>query len=206
MPEIFKWAAERGLPAEFLKKIKQILDDGSVIVFPTNTLYGLGASIYSEPGIQRLNELKNRPPGMPLSIMATAAQIHKLCHVTDNAGYFMASGDWRITAIFMARDGAPASLLHNGTIAVRLPCSELTASLVECVGPITATSANIHGTLTPSSIAGVIGQFGDRVPIYIDAGPLNGAPTTLIDYTGAGQRIIREGAMSAAEAGKAHGR
>jgi L-threonylcarbamoyladenylate synthase len=205
MPEIFQWSAGQGLPAEFLKKIKKLLDNGGIIVFPTNTVYGLGASIYSKAGIECLNELKKRPPGMPLSIMATCAQIERMCHIPEEARDFMASGDRHNTAILPARNAAPASLVHNRTLAVRHPCSELTESLVKSVGPITATSANIHGMPTPTDIGGIIGQFGDRVQQYIDAGALAGAPTTLMDYTGPEERIIRKGAIPG-ETGKTHER
>jgi L-threonylcarbamoyladenylate synthase len=205
MPEIFQWSAGQGLPLEFLNKIKKVLDDGGIIVFPTNTLYGLGASIYSEIGMERLNEIKKRPPGMPFSIMATGTHIESMCHIPEKARDFMTSGDRRITAILPAGDVAPAMLVHNDTLAVRHPCSELTKSLVEFVGPITATSANMHGMPTPSNIDGIIGQFGDRVQAYIDAGTLFGAPTTMIDYTGPEQRIIRKVAIPG-ETGKTNER
>ena len=68
MPEIFHWPSERKLPDEFLARLKTLLDGGMLIVYPTSTLYGLGAGIHSAAGIDLLNEVKARPPGMPLSV------------------------------------------------------------------------------------------------------------------------------------------
>ncbi|MBA3046645.1 MAG: threonylcarbamoyl-AMP synthase [Candidatus Thermoplasmatota archaeon] len=201
MSRIFEWPAEKALPREFLAELKQLLDDGKIMVYPTSTLYGLGASIYSSDGIALLNNIKKRPAGMPISVMANADQIEKLCLVQEIARDFMNSADTRITAILPARKDAPAINENNDTLAVRFPCDYLTVSIIESVGPITATSANIHGVPTPVEIAGTVEQFGNRVSAYIDSGKLAGKPTTLVDYTGESPKIIREGVLSAQEAG-----
>jgi tRNA threonylcarbamoyl adenosine modification protein (Sua5/YciO/YrdC/YwlC family) len=206
MAEIFQWPSDRRLPDEFLARLKIMLDGGMLIVYPTSTLYGLGASIRSVAGINFLNDVKARPPGMPISIMASAGQVRALCRIPESAGYFMDSRDQRITAVLPALEDAPGELVHNGTLAVRLSCDELTASLVESVGPITATSANVHAASVPGDIPGAVEQLGDSVSVYIDSGTLAGKPTTLIDYTGPEPKIIREGALSALEAEALHGR
>jgi tRNA A37 threonylcarbamoyladenosine synthetase subunit TsaC/SUA5/YrdC len=89
---------------------------------------------------------------------------------------------------------------------VRLPCSELTSSLVDVVGPVTSTSANVHGQPTLPDIGAIISQFGERIPVYIDSGRLVNRPTTVIDFTGETPKIIREGALSREEMERIHGR
>jgi L-threonylcarbamoyladenylate synthase len=199
MSDIFRWPSENPLPHEFLAKLKEMADGGKVFVYPTSTLYGLGASIYSDSGIQAVNAIKSRPVGMPLSIMASARHLQGLCLVPDIARPFIESGDTRITAILPALESAPSALVHRDTLAVRLPCSRLTASIVDFLGPITSTSANPHGMPTPAEISGVVSQLGDKVCHYIDSGKLEGQPTTLVDYTGREPKIIREGAISRKE-------
>ncbi|MFO7619623.1 MAG: L-threonylcarbamoyladenylate synthase [Thermoplasmata archaeon] len=204
--EIFVWPAEKRLPDDFLASVKEAMLAGSVAVYPTSTLYGLGASIYSKRGLGVLNDIKRRPPDMPISIMATVEQIGSLCKIPEIARPFIESADCRITAILPALGSAPRTLVHGGTLAARLPCSNLTASLVECVGPVTATSANIHGMPTPIDITGAMAQFGDRVFIYIDSGTLAGKPTALVDYTAETPKIIREGGLSGEEMVRMHER
>jgi L-threonylcarbamoyladenylate synthase len=179
MPEIFKWPADRELPGEFLSRLKESADLGGLFVYPTNTLYGLGASIRSEEAVRALFELKSRPRDVPLPVMANAAQLKELCAVPDIFRPFLESCDTRITAILPSGNPAPAALVHRGTLAVRLPCSRLTSSLVGFLGPVTSTSANLHGLPTPGNADGLVAQFGDRVSFYIDSGTLAGQPPLL---------------------------
>jgi len=199
MAEIFRWPSDKPLPDDFLASLKKKVDDGNVFVYPTSTLYGLGASIHSPSGIRAVNDIKARPVGMPLSIMASHKQLVSLCMIPDIARQFLDSGDKYITAVLPALESAPLTVVHKGTLAVRLPCSRLTASLVDFLGPITSTSANLHGMPTSPDINGAANQFGDRVSLYIDSGKLEGKPTTLVDYTGREPKIIREGALSRKE-------
>lgn len=199
MDKIFRWPSEKSLPDEFLASLKKKIDGGKVIVYPTSTLYGLGASIYSDSGIKAVNELKSRPAGMPLSIMASRKHLEELCAIPDIARPFLKSRDSRLTAILPALEPAPLVMIHKGTLAVRFPCSGLTESLVDFLGPITSTSANLHGMPSPTDIDGAVSQLGNRVCQYIDSGKLEGKPTTLVDYTGMEPKIIREGAASQEE-------
>ena len=196
MAIVQEWPADEPLNPDFIDELNILLESGEVIVYPTNTLYGMGASIFSDAGINRIHELKMRPDNMPYIVMATPIQIREICEVPDIAETFFERNDLLVTAILPARETAPSSIVHKGTLAVRLPCSELTKSLVEKVGPITSTSANIHGDTPPITAIASLGQFGDNIPIYIDSGALPGTPSTLIDFTNKKPKVIRKGALS----------
>ena len=204
MADTVGWSAQEPLPANILEKLKKILDAGDIIVYPTNTLYGIGASIYSEPGLIKVHEVKKRPTNIPFIIMATEPQIRELCHVPEIANPFFERQDTLVTAILPGKNTA-ASILHEGNLAVRLPCSELTKSLVEFVGPITSTSANLHGEKPPITCQEAIGQLGEDVAVFIDSGEVGGTPSTLIDFTGEKPKVIREGALSPDEVRKIYG-
>ncbi len=195
MSDIIKWSAEESLPVDTLEGLKNILDSGNLIVYPTNTLYGIGASIYSEAGINRIHEVKKRPENIPFLIMATEEQIRELCQIPEIANPFFDNKDILITAIFPVNN-APPKIHHHGTIAVRLPCSELARSIIEHAGPVTSTSANIHSKKPPITAQEAIAQLGENVPIYIDSGEVGGTPSTLIDFTGKKPKVIRKGALS----------
>ena len=205
MSTLVKWQADEYLIEGFLGKLKEILDSGNIMVYPTNTLYGIGASIFSDAGIHKIHNVKKRPDNMPFPVMASEAQIRELCTVPEIASPFFDRRDLFITAILPARDSAPVGIVHHGTMALRFPCSELTRSIVENVGPITSTSANIHGGLPPTNIAEALGQLGENISIYIDSGTLPGIPSTIIDFTGTKPKVIREGAISSEEVANTYG-
>jgi len=202
---VFKWPTEKALPEEFLAEMGPIAESGGVLVYPTSTLYGLGASIWSPQGIRAVLELKCRPKGMPLTSMASPMHIKSFCRVPRAFRPYMKAHENRVTAVLPALAKAPKALVYRGTLAVRLPCSELTSSLVDCIGPITSTSANPHGQPTPPDVDSIVRLFGGRVRAYIDSGRLEGLPTTLIDFTSRRPKIIREGALSREEMESAYG-
>jgi len=204
MPDILGWPAEEPLPADVLEALKAVLDSGEIVVYPTNTLYGIGASIYSEAGLNKVHEVKNRPGSIPFLIMAAEPQIRELCQVPDIARPFFERQDVLVTAILPIKNTS-SRIAHEGTLAVRLPCSKLTESLAEYVGPVTSTSANVHGEKPPITCQEAIGQLDEIVPVYIDAGEVGGIPSTLIDFTGEKPKVIREGALSPDEVLNAYG-
>ena len=205
MPDLINWNIDEAFSKEVLEKLVDVLESGDIIVYPTNTLYGIGASVLSETGIKKVHSVKGRPEGMPLSIMATPGQIKQLCPLTDSAQRFIDSGDLRITAILPAQEIAPQRIVHNGTIAIRLPTSEMLNSLISRAGPITATSANIHGKEAPASYEDAMSQLGEDIAVYINSEEVGGTPTTLVDFTGPKPKVIREGALSPDDMRKIYG-
>ncbi len=205
MPDLINWNVDEPLSKELIEKLADILESGNLIVYPTNTLYGIGGSIFSDTGIKKVHSIKKRPENMPLSIMATPGQIKQLCQLTENARKFISSGDLRITAILPAQEIAPQRVVHNGTLAIRLPTSEMMNSLISRTGPITATSANIHGKEATATYEAAMDQLGENIAVYINSEEVGGTPSTLIDFTGQKPKVIREGALSPGEVSNTYG-
>lgn len=206
MDRVIVRSQETPLGAEDIVGLRSIADAGGLIVYPTRNLYGLGVSIFSKEGIERVNALKQRPGEMSLSIMAMDRDIRELCRMTEPAKAFIESGDIAITAVLPSSSTAPGTVVSEATVAVRLPPSELCVSLVNGLGPITATSANVHGREPPSTISQAMEQLGDDVTIYIDGGELGGEPTTLVDLTGEQPKVLREGLASLEDVVRRYGR
>ena len=183
-----------------LSKAVKALSDGKIVVYPTDTLYGLGADIYNDDAVRRIFEIKKRPASMPLSVAVSDFQeLEKIAFIDDRtrrlAELFLPG---KLTLI-LKKKNCVSDLVTGGLdrVAVRIPDNKIALDLLSKFGPITATSANIHGTKTPDIINDIRMQFkDDDVSVYLDIGRLTGQPSTIVDVTGKQIKILREGAIT----------
>jgi L-threonylcarbamoyladenylate synthase len=173
------------------KAVSVLMHDG-LIVYPTETVYGLGADAFSDEAILKVYEAKKRPISMPISI--AVSDFEMLCavaHVRPEMQEFIQMFlPGPVTVILPSRNCVP-NILTGGTglIGIRIPSHERALQLIERFdAPITATSANLHGSKDP--------QTPDEctVPreLLIDGGRLSGIPSTVVDLVE--RRILRKGA------------
>ena len=175
---------------------------GGLVVYPTDTLYGIGASAFSRRAITEVYELKKRERKKPLLLIVESVESLELLvrDVSPSAEKMMATF-WPgpLTMIFKASDLLPDLLTREEkTIAVRIPASALCMSLLRLSGcPITATSANIAGLPTPKTVSEIKDQLGPGVDLFLDAGELpETKPSTLVDVSEATPRLLREGSIT----------
>lgn len=179
---------------------------GKAVVLPTDTVYGLVADAYREEPARRLAVLKNRPSGMPMALLAA-----------DLEAILDAVPELRGRSAVVARALLPGPLtlvLPNpsgrfrwlcgpdaAAIGIRVPvlCDEA-RRVVERVGAVCSTSANLHGGPDPRRLEEVPIELLEAAGAAIDAGLLPGVPSTVLDLTGPEPRVLREGAIPAAEA------
>jgi len=182
-----------------LSKAIVALVNGNIIVYPTDTLYGLGADIFNDDAVRKVFEIKKRPMDMPLSVaVPDYATLEKIAF-TDGKTWRLAESflPGKLTLIlnkkYCISDIVTAGL---DKVAVRIPDNKIALELLSKFGPITATSANIHGRETPGIISDISMQFrDDDVSVYLDIGKLEGQPSTIVDMTGKQIKILREGAI-----------
>jgi len=192
------------VPAREIERAVETLRHGGIVVYPTETLYGLGARADCDQALERLAALKGRERGKPVSVLvASRAMLEPLvASIPDVAGRLMeAFWPGALTIAFRARPGLSPVLTGGGmTIAARLSSHPVARSLVEGTGkPITATSANPGGLPAPSELAVARGYFGAAVDVYLDAGSTPGGPaSTVVDCSRGDLRLVREGAVSVA--------
>lgn len=178
------------------------IERGGLVIFPTNTFYGLGASAFEPAALQRVFDVKDRPTNKPLLVMISAlTQLSMLTHRIPTAAETLMQAFWPggLTILFEAKPDLPRLLTGNtGKIGVRLAGHPVAAALVKQSGvPISGTSANISGNSACTTIQGVEDTIRDRVDVILDAGRLpGGSPSTVVDATGDPVRILREGAIS----------
>jgi L-threonylcarbamoyladenylate synthase len=176
------------------------LKNGQVIVYPTDTLYGLGADIFNNAAVKKVFEIKKRPKNKPLPVAVSSINEIKNIAVVNDEIIIIANSflPGKLTLILKKRSVVPdivTSGLEN--IAVRIPKNKIALDLLKNFGPLTVTSANIHDKKTPFTINDIKMQFKDsNISIYLDDGKLDSQPSTIIDMTKKPIKILRAGAIS----------
>jgi len=186
-----------------VSEVVRLLKTGSVIAYPTDTFYGLGADIYNKDAIDRIYSIKNRRSDKPIIILISDKKMLRPLiangHVSPIAER-LTDTFWPgpVTLVFNASDAVPALLTANtGKIGIRLPDNELCRLLIEELKhPITATSANISGEGSIDNPADVAKSLGDMIDVLVDGGKTKGGCTsTVVDVTNDEPVVLREGVI-----------
>lgn len=188
-------------PASPVWEAARALRSGGIVVYPTDTLYGLGAPVRDPAAVRRVFLAKHRPPDQPLSIaVAEPAAVAQVAQVTPLARRLLRLLPGPLTLLLEKTPAVP-DVVTGGqpTVGVRVPDHPVCLDLLRRAGPLTATSANLHGRPDPTTIEEARTALGDRVDYYLASpSPLLGAPSTLVDCRGAEPRVLREGILSEA--------
>jgi L-threonylcarbamoyladenylate synthase len=186
------------------------LKEGGVVAFPTDTLYALGADATNPNAIERVFGIKGREAGKPLPLFVSGGEMaRRYARLTPDAEA-LARRYWpgALTLVLERRPGFESAALAGGdTMALRAPDHQVALALVEGLDrPVTGTSANLAGGPDPVTAHDVIEALGDRVDLVLDGGACpRGQPSTIVDCTSSPPRVLREGAISAAEIAAALG-
>ena len=174
---------------------------GGVVVFPTETFYGLAVDPRQPDAVQAAFDLKARPEGVALPLVAASvAQVEQYFGALRGANARLATAFWP-GPLSLVLD-APASIapaVHGGTrtVAVRVPAHAMARALADAYGhPLTATSANRSGEPAVEVVTGIAAITEDRRVVVLDGGRTpGGLPSTIVDARGTTIRIIRHGAV-----------
>jgi L-threonylcarbamoyladenylate synthase len=173
---------------------------GSLVVYPTETFYGLGALATLPAALERLSAAKLRPEGKPLPLVAAdpGAAFALWAEVPEEA-LRLAARFWPgpLTLVARAAAGLPASLVQDGAVGVRVPGSSLARALARLAGgPVVSTSANPSGGPPPASPGALDPDLLSRVDLVLDGGPTpGGAPSTVVRLGDGSPVLVREGAV-----------
>ncbi|MBN2464125.1 threonylcarbamoyl-AMP synthase [candidate division WOR-3 bacterium] len=190
---------------ESIRQAARVLRDGGVAVFPTETVYGIGADIRCEEAVRRVYALKDRELLQPL-MAHCASPVQMLEYVADVPQWVqpLMSRFWPgpLALIFRSTDRIPSVATGGGrTIGIRMVGHAVARDLLEELGaPIAGTSANLHGQPATSRFAGISPALLERVDVALDSGLCGKeAPSTVLDVTARPPRIVRVGAVSVQE-------
>lgn len=172
---------------------------GALVVLPTEASYGIGADAFRPSAVTSLLEAKGTGRDSPPAILVGSLRAASaLVEGFGPYGQELVDEFWpgRLTLICRANRSLRWDLGESkGTVSVRMPDHQVTLDLLEQTGPMAVTSAKAPGADVATTVAAAVSQFGDVVEVYLDAGPCEGAASTIIDMTGDMPRLLRAGAV-----------
>ena len=194
-PRVFGVAGNAPDPAA-LAEAAAILRRGGLVAFPTETVYGLGADASNPKAIERLNQLKGRPPEKPYSVhLHSGEQVRAFVTSIPPLAARLMERFWPgpLTIVIPAKDGK--------TVGFRLPDHPIAhAFLAACEVPVVAPSANRSGSPPPTDAKEVLAALDGQLDCVLDGGPTRlGRESTVVEIVDGRLEIRREGAISADE-------
>jgi L-threonylcarbamoyladenylate synthase len=178
---------------------------GKPVVLPTDTVYGLCADGYREAPALRLARLKGRPEGMPIALLAADLDmiLDAVPELRGRAAVLartLLPGPYTLVLPNPARRFRWLTGSNQHTIGIRVPdLPPQTRAVLDQVGALAATSANLHGGADPGRLADVPEEIARAAAALVEGGELPGTPSTVVDLTGPQPRVLREGAVPADE-------
>lgn len=179
---------------EVIKEAVEVLGNGGVVLYPTDTVYGLGANIFNKKAVKKIYEIKHRSPVKPLSILVSNKQA--ISHVANlsfrDKKYIQQYLPGPYTLILEKTKIVPRYLTSGlSKVGVRIPDNGIARNLAK-IFPITTTSANISDKNVLSRPEDIINQLGCEVDLVIDVGELNsGNASTIIDLTTSKPQVFK---------------
>jgi L-threonylcarbamoyladenylate synthase len=169
---------------------------GGVIVYPTETVYGLGANALDEQAVMRVFQIKKRPLSMPIFLaVSNFDMLRNVAEVTREDMDLLEQLLPGPVSVLVRRKSVVPDILTAGLpmMGIRYPDHELALRIIDLAGPITSTSANRTGSPAPISAASVSREIEDRVDMVVDGGKCSySEPSTLLNLET--REIIRPGA------------
>ena len=182
---------------------------GYPVVFPTDTVYGIGVTPYEETSIERLYAVKGRPTskGIPI-LLSDPVYLEMIAGTIPPAAHVLIERFWPgpLTIIVPRAAGLPDALSPNDNVAVRIPDHDIARALIrEAGGAVATTSANPSGQPPLRTGAAAMAAFNGLIAAVLDDGPSPGErPSTIVDCTTAIPEIVRLGPLSASDLGLEH--
>lgn len=196
-------AEDRLLPAtpENVARAAGILQAGGLVAFPTETVYGLGASACDPAAVARVFAAKGRPADHPLIVhLAAAEDLGRWAQAVPEAAWRLARAFWPGPLTLVLPRGAGVLAAVTGgqdSVALRVPAHPVAQDLLAAAGPLVAPSANRFGRVSPTAAAHVLDELGAAVDLILDGGPCTvGVESTIVGLLTDTPVLLRPGGIS----------
>ncbi|WP_131103732.1 L-threonylcarbamoyladenylate synthase [Ornithinimicrobium sufpigmenti] len=182
----------------------EVVRQGRLVVLPTDTVYGVGADAFDEVAVAMVLAAKHRGREMPPPVLVPHARtVDGLAVEVPMYARILMRQFWPgpLTLVLRSQPSLQWDLGEtNGTVALRMPDDEVALALLEEVGPLAVTSANVTGQPAATTAQEALDQLGGAVTAYLDGGPRTGGlPSTILDCTGEEPVVLRPGALEATQ-------
>jgi L-threonylcarbamoyladenylate synthase len=182
--------------SESIREASKTIISGGVIVYPTETVYGIGANALDEQAIMRVFQIKKRPMSMPIFLAVSSLEmLDRVAELSRDDREILELLMPGPVSVLVRRKSVVPDVLTAGSplVGIRFPDHEAALRIIDAAGPITSTSANRTGSRSPASAEEVSPEIADRVEMVLDGGKCKfGQPSTLLDLTN--RKIVRPGA------------
>ncbi len=190
---------------EFLLKASEIIKNGGLVAFPTETVYGLGANGFNPIAVAKIFSVKNRPSFNPLILhIDSVSSLELLTTIHSEKVLKLVDKFWPgpITLVLPKTVLVPEIVTAgNSTVAIRIPNNEIATKLIKLSGvPIAAPSANSFGMLSPTTAVHVANQLQNKIDFILDGGKCSvGLESTIVEFTNDNFFLLRDGGISSEE-------
>ena len=188
--------------SDSIDRARSVIVHGGLIVYPTDTVYGLGCDPTNEDAVRRLMDAKNRDQ-RPIPVLCSSNSAAMELVEMNKKALELTRRFWpgALTIVAPLKRTLPF-ILHQGTgtLGVRVPAMPLCVALIEaCGGWLTGTSANLSGSPSARTAAAAASQLGDRVELILDGGRLGGLESTVVRVVGDGVQVLRAGPVGVSD-------
>lgn len=187
------------LTKEEISSIAKEVKEGSVVVMPSDTIYGIFTSAFKSESVEKIYDLRKRNKDKAFIILIPDILSLKDFNVElNNQQETFLESIWPgAVSVVLEFQDQRLSYLHRGlnSLAFRVPDNQFLINFLEVSGPLVAPSANIEGEKPSETITDAQGYFGEDIDFYIDGGRIKSEPSTVIRLEGDNIKILREGAV-----------
>jgi L-threonylcarbamoyladenylate synthase len=190
---------------EAIERAGEVIREGGLVAFPTETVYGLAADVFNEQAVARVFEVKGRPANNPLPVqIASKDDLPRLVSEIPPIAERLMDKFWPgpLTLVFsVCTEVSELVTAGTGKVGIRMPDHPVALALIEAAGtPIVAPSANTSGQPPPTTAQEVLEYLDGKIELIVDAGPTRlKVSSTVVDVTESPPRILRLGSIGEEE-------
>ena len=183
-----------------ISKALETLNQGGLVAFPTDTVYGVGTLAFDAAAVESIYSAKDRPVEKAIPILIGGPEdLGKVTTDIPPIAAKLAARFWpgALTLVVPKHPDLPDVVSATPTVGVRVPDHPVARALLRAAGPMAVTSANLSGEASPNTAEEVSRQLNGRIPLILDGGETpGGVPSTVVNCLGTEPVILREGPVT----------
>jgi L-threonylcarbamoyladenylate synthase len=181
----------------------EILKEGGLVAFPTDTVYGMGAQVFNEIAVESIYQVKERPAEKAIPVLiGDIEDLAIICSEVPEIALNLAAHFWPgpLTLVLPKNPKLPKAVTATNSVGVRIPDHPFARTLLRKAGPLAVTSANRSNQPSSSTAREVFVQLNGRIPVILDGGQTpGGIASTVVDCSGEELHVLRTGPIALKE-------